>query len=233
MKKGKSRSKFRNKYMKRKMTNIEMPWGRPDVTNPILMLTLLAVLTCPVAVRAQSAAPSAGIGQEVTNAADELTWPRESEVSGTKVDTYQPQIERRAGTNFETRSAVAITSADSNAPVYGAVWSPAPSQINEPSPVQEPVQAYAVLKQEQKSTTQIELGAQGRLLLYVERLAPNEKSLGRFKLDGIFVQLFKTDHPLQLINPAAPERYGSAEDSVVRDLSSSKVSGLKFLELRF
>src|SRR6266436_3311954 len=62
---------IRNKYMKMKMTNNEMPRGRPDVTNPLLILTLLAVLTCPVAVRAQSAAPSVGIGQEVTNAADD------------------------------------------------------------------------------------------------------------------------------------------------------------------
>src|SRR5260370_5858372 len=103
--------------MKIKMKNNEIPRGRPDVTNPLLILTLLAVLTCPVAVRAQSAAPSAGIGQEVTNAADELTWPRESEVSGTKVDTYQPQIERRAGTSFETRSAVGITSPAPDTPV--------------------------------------------------------------------------------------------------------------------
>jgi len=232
MKKGKSRSKFRNKYMKRKMTNNEMPPGRPDVTNPLLILAILAAVTCSISVRAQSAEPSAAIDQKVTPAAEGLTSLREFADTGIKVDIYHPQIEEWVGTDFESRSAVAITSADSNAPVYGAVWSPAPSQINEPSPVQEPVQAYAVLKQEQKSTTQIELGAQGRLL-YVERLAPNEKSLGRFKLDGIFVQLFKTDHPLQLINPAAPERYGSAEDSVVRDLSSSEVSGLKFLELRF
>ena len=210
-----------------------MPPGRPDVTSPLLILAILAAVTCSISVRAQSAEPSAAIDQKVTPAAEGLTSLREFADTGIKVDIYQPQIEEWVGTDFESRSAVAITSADSNAPVYGAVWSPAPSQINEPSPVQEPVQAYAVLKQEQKSTTQIELGAQGRLLLYVERLAPNEKSLGRFKLDGIFVQLFKTDHPLQLINPAAQQPYGSAEDSVVRDLTSSKASGLRFLELRF
>ena len=217
--------------MKIKMTNNEIPRGRPDVTNPLLIFTLLAVLTCPVAVRAQSAAPSAAIGQEVTPAADELTWHREFQDSGTNVDIYQPQIEEWAGTNFGTRSAVAITSADSNAPAQGAYWSPAPSQIDKPSPAQEFVQAPAALQQEQKLTTQIELRAQETL--HVERPAPNEKSLGRLKLDGILVQLLKTDYPLQLINPAAPQRYGSAEDSVVRDLSSSKASGLRFLELRF
>ena len=36
-----------------------------------------------------------------------------------------------------------------------------------------------------------------------------------------------------LVNSAAPERYGSAEDNLVRDPASGKVSGLKFLQLRF
>ncbi len=69
--------------------------------------------------------------------------------------------------------------------------------------------------------------------LHVEKPAPNETAHGHVKVDGILVQLAKTDNPLQLINPAAPERYGSAEDNVVRDPASGKVSGLKFLELRF
>jgi len=217
--------------MKIKMTNNEMPRGRPDVTNPLLILALLAAVTCSVSVRAQSAEQSAAIGQEVTPAADELTWPREFQDSGTNVDIYQPQIEKWAGTDFGTRSAVAITSADSNAPAHGAYWSPAPSQIDKPAPARESVQAQAVLLRDQKLTTQIELRAQETL--HVERPAPNGKSLGRLKVDGILVQLLKADYPLQLINPAAPQRYGSAEDSVVRDLTSSKASGLKFLELRF
>ena len=208
-----------------------MPRGRPDVTNALLILTLLAAVTYSVSVGAQSAAPSAAVDQEVTHPADELTWLRGFEDNGAKVDIYQPQIEEWAGTGFETMSAVAITSADSNAPVQGALWSPAPTQIDEPTPARETVEAHAALQQDQKLATQIELRAQETL--YVERPAPNEKSLGHFKLDGILVQLLQTDYPLQLINPAAPERYGSAEDSVVRGLTSSKVSGLKFLELRF
>src|SRR6267378_2805962 len=127
--------------MKRKMTNNEMPRGRPDVTNALLVITLLAAVTCSISLRGQSA----GIRQEVTHAADELTWLRGLEDSGAKVDTYQPQIEEWAGTGFETRSAVAITSVDSNSPLHGALWSPTPSQINEPSPAKEPVQAHAVL----------------------------------------------------------------------------------------
>jgi len=35
---------------------------------------------------------------------------------------------------------------------------------------------------------------------------------------------------LEGINPAAPERYGSAEDNVVWDPVSGKISGLNFFE---
>jgi len=62
---------------------------------------------------------------------------------------------------------------------------------------------------------------------------PNEIPLGRGTADGIFIELFKTDNPLQLINPAAPERYGSATDNTVQDITSRKTSGLKILEFRF
>jgi transcriptional regulator with XRE-family HTH domain len=68
---------------------------------------------------------------------------------------------------------------------------------------------------------------------HVEKRAPKETTRGRLKVDGILVQLVKTDNPLQLINKAAPERCGSAEDNVMRDPASGKVSDLKFLELRF
>jgi hypothetical protein len=56
---------------------------------------------------------------------------------------------------------------------------------------------------------------------------------GRLEVNGVFVQLAKTDNPLQLINPAAPEPYGSAEENILRDPVSGKVSGLKLFELRF
>src|SRR5712664_3548005 len=103
--------------MKRKMTSNEIPRGRPDVTNALLVITLLAAVTCSVSLRGQSA----GIRQEVIHAADELTWLRGFEDSGAKVDVYQPQTEEWAGTGFETMSAVAITSAASNAPVHCAL----------------------------------------------------------------------------------------------------------------
>jgi len=110
--------------------------------------------------------------------------------------------------------------------------SPAPAQIDKSSPAQETVQAPATPQHDEKLTTQIELRAR-EIPLDVDRFAPNQISLRRLELDGIAVQLVKTDNPLQLINPAAPERYGPAEDDVVRDLTTSKISGLKLLELRF
>jgi hypothetical protein len=107
-----------------------------------------------------------------------------------------------------------------------------PSQTNYATPAKETVQAPATPQQDQKLTTQIELRAR-ETPLYIEKPAPNEMSLGRLKVDGIVVHLIRTDNPLQLINPAAPERHGSPEDNVVRDLTTGKVSGLKLLELRF
>ena len=109
---------------------------------------------------------------------------------------------------------------------------PAPSQIDESSSARETVQAPATPQQDQISTIQIELHAL-KTPLDVDRFAPNEISLGHLELDGIVVQLVKTDNPFQLINPAASEHYGPAEDEVVRELTTSKISGLKLLELRF
>jgi hypothetical protein len=90
----------------------------------------MAGMTCSAASRAQSAAPAAANGQDVTPAGDELTWPREFEDNGTKVDIYQPQIEKWEGTDFETRSAVAITAAGSNTPVYGVFWMKARANVD-------------------------------------------------------------------------------------------------------
>src|SRR5437879_9393817 len=90
-----------------------------------------AAVACSAGLRAQSAAPSAASGQEVTPAGDELTWPREFQDNGTKVDIYQPQIEKWEGADFETRSAAAITlPGGSNAPVYGVFWMKARADVD-------------------------------------------------------------------------------------------------------
>src|SRR5437773_1054121 len=98
--------------------------------NSFRLIALAAAMTCSAALRAQPGSPSAASGQEVTPAGDDLTWPREFQDNGTKVDIYQPQIEKWEGADFETRSAVAITPAGSNAPVYGVFWLKARADVD-------------------------------------------------------------------------------------------------------
>ncbi|HXA45715.1 MAG TPA: carbohydrate-binding family V/XII, partial [Candidatus Angelobacter sp.] len=93
-------------------------------------LLALVMMTCPAAARPQTLATPVTAGQDVTPGGDELTWPREFVDNGTKVDIYQPQIEQWEGTNFQTRSAVAITPAGSNAPVYGVFWMTARADVD-------------------------------------------------------------------------------------------------------
>ena len=60
---------------------------------------LLTAISFSTAAATQSTAPQATNGQEVTPAWDELTWPREFVDNGTKVDIYQPEIEKWEGTD--------------------------------------------------------------------------------------------------------------------------------------
>src|SRR5262249_51555883 len=46
------------------------------------------------------------------------------------LDIYQPEIEKWDGADFETRSAIAITSASSNTPVYGVFWMKARADVD-------------------------------------------------------------------------------------------------------
>ena len=76
----------------------------------------------------------------------------------------------------------------------------------------------------------------GRLARHIqlESTAQPNKIAGRyFTYSGIAVQLAKTDHPLQLVNPAAPSDYGPAEQNVTRNPIDGRVSGLKFFSLQF
>ena len=61
----------------------------------------------------------------------------------------------------------------------------------------------------------------------------NQITVGRLTYSGIAAQAVKTDNPLQLINPAAPEQYGSAEDNLMRDPTDGKPAGLKFFAVSF
>src|SRR5438270_10400099 len=60
----------------------------------------------------------------------ELSWPRQFEDNGIQVSIFQPQIEKWEGTDFETRSAVAVTPPGSNAPIYGVFWMKARADVD-------------------------------------------------------------------------------------------------------
>jgi len=94
------------------------------------------------------------------------------------------------------------------------------------------LQPDAASDESENSTTASEL-SDWQAGLSLETSTPNEIPFGRGTADGIFIQLFTTDNPLELINPAAPERYGSPNDNTVQDITSQKPSGLKLLEFRF
>jgi hypothetical protein len=62
---------------------------------------------------------------------------------------------------------------------------------------------------------------------------PNEIVNGHRTYSGIAVELLNIRNPLQLVNPAAPAKYGSAEDNVLRDPISGRVSGWKIFSIGF
>lgn len=61
----------------------------------------------------------------------------------------------------------------------------------------------------------------------------NEIVRGPVTYSGIAVETLKTSNPLQLFNPAAPAKYGSSEDNVLRDSVSGRASGWKFFSIGF
>ncbi|SPE55661.1 exported hypothetical protein [Verrucomicrobia bacterium] len=62
---------------------------------------------------------------------------------------------------------------------------------------------------------------------------PNQIIAGKVSYDGIIVEMIKTDNLLELINPAAPEQYGSSEDNVVHDPITRRFSGWKIFSISF
>ena len=104
-----------------------------EISTPLRFFScvwLIAALMSSKALAAESPANPTASRQEGRSAGDELTWPREFQEDGAKVDIYEPQIEKWEGVDFETRSAVAITAAGSNAPVYGVFWMKAQANVD-------------------------------------------------------------------------------------------------------
>jgi len=67
----------------------------------------------------------------------------------------------------------------------------------------------------------------------MQEAKPNEILTDKVSYSGIAVQVIKTDNPLQLVNPFAPDRYGSPEDNTLRDPIDGKAIGLKIFSIRF
>lgn len=61
----------------------------------------------------------------------------------------------------------------------------------------------------------------------------NEIFRGKLAYSGVAVEVLKTRHPLQLLNPLAPAEYGSPEDNVARDAINGRVIGLKLFSVHF
>jgi hypothetical protein len=79
---------------------------------------------------------------------------------------------------------------------------------------------------------------QNRNLITVHVDKANEIRNGRVSYHGIFVQLFKSDSKLQLINPAAAPEYGSGSDNLVAmdtspTLENRTRQGLSFFSIHF
>lgn len=62
---------------------------------------------------------------------------------------------------------------------------------------------------------------------------PDEIKGKRFGYSGIAIQLAKTDNPLQLLNPAAPAKYGSGMNNLVRNPANGRAIGWKVFSFEF
>ena len=69
--------------------------------------------------------------------------------------------------------------------------------------------------------------------LSLSEVKANEIVRGDLAYSGIAVSAIKTDNLLQLFNPVAPPKYGSAEDNTLRDSITGRTSGWKIFSIRF
>jgi hypothetical protein len=70
-------------------------------------------------------------------------------------------------------------------------------------------------------------------LLSLREVKPNEIVKDKVTYSGILVEAVETDNLLQLFNPFAPAKYGSAQDNTIEDPASGKARGWKFFSIRF
>jgi len=55
----------------------------------------------------------------------------------------------------------------------------------------------------------------------------------RENVSGVIPRAFRGGNPLQMLNPKAPARYGTAEESVVLDPDTGKWKGIKLFTINF
>ena len=68
--------------------------------------------------------------------------------------------------------------------------------------------------------------------LTLQQQPANEIQSNGRTYSGSIVELIKTRQPLEMINPAAPAKYGTAEDNTVMDFSG-RGTGLKLFAIQF
>jgi hypothetical protein len=86
------------------------------------------------------------------------------------------------------------------------------------------------------STNHLSVQAAGELSRHLNTTKSTQSwqlKTGRRAYGGFAVQFAHSDHPLQLLSPAAPAYYGSASPEVLRDPVRDSVPGWKFLEIKF
>ncbi len=98
-------------------------------SRPLVLLTVLAT-ACACQGQPTNATGELTSAQPLAASGEELSWPRQFDDNGTRVSIFKPQIEKWEGTDFETRSAVAVTPPGSNAPIYGVFWMKARADVD-------------------------------------------------------------------------------------------------------
>src|SRR5216117_3921169 len=105
-------------------------FSKIQIIRPLILLAALTVACASKGQSANTTVEAAVSKQSVSPSGQELSWPREFQDGVVKVSIFKPQIEKWEGTDFETRSAVAVTPAGSNAPVYGVFWMKARADVD-------------------------------------------------------------------------------------------------------
>ncbi len=75
----------------------------------------------------------------------------------------------------------------------------------------------------------------GRERYYAKKIhaPPPAAAQAKARYQGIAADVARTGKPLQMINPVAPEEFGTGELNVTRDFTTGRVNGLKLFAVNF